>query len=211
MANIRPEADLATMRQVQQQGLMARRMTGCLQQTQSAVIEEIEISVDLHHVDFPNIGEIVLTVYRPRPGIGPHRIPDLVALNDMNSFGEIRHSPRMIEVKVRIDDVADVIGLETKLFELLVNCVLASEPLRAKRIPYSRPPIFFSFFRIRNNVVDAGVPENKAMLRVFDDAIVVGIDTVSGANATILLFPPARPPSTTVSRNPLIVASFPIG
>ena len=118
----------------------------------------------------------------------------------------------MIEVKVRIDDVADVIGLETKLFELLVNCVLASEPLRAKSIPYSRPPIFFSFFRIRNNVVDAGVPENKAMLRVFDDAIVVGIDTVSGANATILLFSSLQgPPSTTVSRNPLIVASFPTG
>jgi hypothetical protein len=48
---------------------------------------------------------------------------------------------------MRIDDVPDVLGLETELFELLVNCVPAREPVRAEGIAYSRSSITLPPFR----------------------------------------------------------------
>jgi len=75
----------------------------------------------------------------------------------------------MIDVKMRIDHVPDIVCLETKLLKLLVNCMIPSERLCAKSLAYSRRPILLSRLRICHNVVHPRVPQNEAVLGVLDD------------------------------------------
>src|SRR5215471_17825712 len=109
---------------------MTGRMAGSLQELQRAVVEQIEIVFQLQDVKLANIAIVVLAVYRARPLVRPQGITNLVPLNDVHSIGKIAHATCMIEMKVRVDDIAHVTSSKSQLLKLSVHYVLARKGAR---------------------------------------------------------------------------------
>src|SRR5580692_10712546 len=80
---------LATLGQIQDQCLMPRRMSRCLQQAHRAVIEEIAIPLQFNHVEFSDIVEIILAVDWLSPRVRPERVANFLALHHMSGLWEI--------------------------------------------------------------------------------------------------------------------------
>src|ERR1700733_2109626 len=75
----------------------------------------------------------------------------------------------MVEMQMRIDDVANILQTKTEAFELRVDCMVAGEGLRPERLTNAGSPVGFSTIWVGDRIVDAGIPEDQPMLRMFDD------------------------------------------
>src|SRR5215831_8902684 len=137
-------------------------MTWCmargLHEPQGPVVEQIEITFKLENVQLADVAIVVLAVHWARPRVGPQGVTDLVALNNVNRLGKIGHAAGMIEMQMGINDVAHVVRSESKPFELFVYHMLAREALRAERVAQTRTPVCVGALRVRDGVIDAGVP-----------------------------------------------------
>src|ERR1700747_2167058 len=68
-----------------------------------------------------------------------------------------------------IDDVTHVVRLQSELLELFVYHMLAREGLRAECGTQTRTPVCIAALRIRDGLVDAGVPYDQPVLGVLND------------------------------------------
>src|SRR5258708_27136608 len=98
VTGIGSHTDATAVRQVDDQNLMAGSATRRLQQTHGAVLKQVEVTIDFENVELPDISEIVLAIDRAGPGVRPHSVADLIALNDVDAVRKIRHAASMIEV-----------------------------------------------------------------------------------------------------------------
>src|SRR6516164_9546894 len=148
-------------------------MTWCmargLHEPQGPVVEQIEITIKLEYVQLADVAIVVLAVHWSRPCVRPHGITDLVALNDMHCIREITHAAGMIEMQMGIDDVAHVVRSESKPLELFVYHMLAREVLRTERGAQTRTPVCVAALRVRDGLVDAGVPQDQPVLGVLNN------------------------------------------
>src|SRR5467141_3353911 len=110
----------------------------------------------------------VLAIDRAGPGVRPHSVADLIALNDVDGVRKIRHAASMIEVQVRIEHVAHVLWLYSQFLQLGVNSVLTLECVRTKGGGDVCAPIGVSPVRIRNHTIDACIPQHNAIGRMDD-------------------------------------------
>ena len=76
----------------------------------------------------------------------------------MHRIGKIAHATRMIEMKVRVDDIANVTSSKSQLLKLSVHYVLTRKGLRTKRGAQTRSPVFIPSLRVRDYLINAGVP-----------------------------------------------------
>src|ERR1700746_912158 len=137
---------------------MTRCMARGLHQPQGPVVEQIEITIKLENVQLADVAIVILAVHWARPRVGPQGVADLVALNDMHRLGKIGHAAGMIEMQMGIDDVAHGVRSEYKPLELFVYHMLAREVLRTERGTQTRTPVCVAALRVRDGLVDAGVP-----------------------------------------------------
>src|SRR5260370_27881497 len=112
---------------------MAGSVTGRLQQTQGAVLKQVEVTIDFENVELPDLSEVVLAIDRAGPGVRPHSVADLIALNDVDGVRKIRHAAGMIEGHGQVEQVTHVLWLHSQLLQCGVNSVLTLEFLRSKR------------------------------------------------------------------------------
>ena len=98
-----------------------------LQQVQAAVVEEVEVAVELEPVESAGRHEVIEDE-RPAPiGIGPVRVAQLVRHDQKLGLREHEHPARVIEVQVRHHDVLHVLELVAERLDLIVDRALARE------------------------------------------------------------------------------------
>jgi hypothetical protein len=79
----------------------------------------------------------------------------------MHRIWKVRHAAGVIEVQVRIDDIAHIFGAGAQALKLGVDRMLASKTVRPERSTQSRSPIFFAAIGIGDYAVDARVPKDQ--------------------------------------------------
>ena len=174
MTDIRCEAHASPMRQVQQKHLMAGRVAGRFYQPHGAVREQIKIAVDLKDVELANILKVVLAISRTSPGVGPERVANLVTLHNVHCIRKVGHAAGMIEMQVRVDNVAHILGAIAQTLKLGVDRMLAFKALCPERCTQPRSPIFVAAIWIGDYVVDPRVPEDSPLLGMLNYAYCCG-------------------------------------
>src|SRR5580698_9171811 len=99
-------------------------MSRSIEELQRAITEEIEILVELD----PLIGsrrQVVIENEGPTPiGVGPVGVLHFALARDEGRVGKVSQAARMIEMRMRQDDVLDVRRFVADALDLLVERVL---------------------------------------------------------------------------------------
>jgi len=95
-------------------GRTPRRMSWRHEQAHGAIVEEVALAIQFEDVQLSNVAEITLAVDWPCPSIGPEGVSNFLTLEDVSCLRKVEHTTRLVEMQVRINDIAHILRAKTK-------------------------------------------------------------------------------------------------